>query len=150
MENLLTNDQIMLNTVCSTKDELFDIVSQRAFELGICDSADGVKADLLARESEMATGINCGFAIPHTKSAHVQHPAVMFVRTTAPLEWETLDGSEVTRVIALLVPESGQNTHLRMIAHLASSLMDPEFIEFLSAEEDVDALREKISERLSE
>lgn len=149
MEMLIETSHIMLDAPCQTKAEVLEMVSRRAEELGVAESAQDVLKDLFARENEMATGINGGFAIPHTKSPHVRRPAVMFVRMEHPVEWETLDGSDVKCAIALMVPSENEgNVHLKMIAHLAGSLMDPEFTGFLTNEESAEKICESIADHL--
>lgn len=128
MANLVDAKHIFLGCDLSAKEAILQFVSDKAMSLGIVDSAVGVLDDLHAREAEISTGLQDGFAIPHAKSSHVLNPSVLFVRTLTPVSWGTLDDSEVSCVFALLVPDKNEdNAHLKMLSRLAVNLMDDDF-----------------------
>ena len=145
MSNIVERKQIFLDEGLSDKASVLDFVAARAADLGICDTAEALRADLEKREGEISTGLQDGFAIPHAKSAHVLTPSVVFVRTAEPIAWETLDGSDVRCVFALLVPESDAgSTHLRLISKLATHLLDKEFKDRITTARDPEELTEFI------
>lgn len=137
MSQLIDSDHIFLDEDLADKEVVLDFVSNKAEKLGICTSAKALRTDLEKREGEISTGLQDGFAIPHAKSAHVLEPSVLFLRTIAPIAWETLDGSDVRCIFALLVPESDAgSTHLRLISKLATNLLEKKFKEHLALADD--------------
>jgi len=126
---LLHDYDICLDVDASTKEELFAFAGERAVEHGVASDAAAVAEDLMARERQMATGLTKGFAIPHTKSSHVDAVDVLYVRTNAPIAWEAMDDEPTQYFFVLLVPEANEgNVHLKMISELATCLLEDDFI----------------------
>ena len=151
-EDIINERQVFLGVSAHNKDEALAFVAKEAVELGIATDEDGLKADLLHREEQMATGLAGGFAIPHAKSAHVEHPAVVYVALAEPVSWSSFDGSslDVDRLFVLLVPEAeAGTTHLELLSSLAVCLIDEAFCEKVraldAAAELADYLRERVA-----
>lgn len=141
MNEMISPSTIYFDHPAKTKGELLAFVAHQAFQNGISSSEAGLLQDLENRENEISTGLQDGFAIPHAKSRHVLKPAVMFVRTKEPIPWETLDGSPVSCVFSLLVPEVNEgNLHLKMLSKLAVNLMDEDFKSSIASSQDPDKL----------
>ncbi|WP_187324480.1 PTS sugar transporter subunit IIA [Olsenella uli] len=150
MDKFIDGSRVFLDVPLADKDAVLRFVSEKAVALGICDTAENLLADLYKREGETSTGLQDGFAIPHSKSPHVFEPSVIFVRTVDPIAWETLDGGDVRCVFALLVPESdGGSTHLRLISKLAMHLLDKEFKSHITASTDPDEICEYIAQSIA-
>ena len=150
MERFIDISHILLNQPLSDKKTVFAFAAARAKNLGICIDESDLAADLAAREAEIPTGLQDGFAIPHTKSPHVLKPAVLFIRTTDSIPWETLDDSDVNCIFVLLVPEADAgSTHLRLMSKLATCLLDKEFKAYLTNADSAEALSSFIEERIS-
>lgn len=150
MERFIDISHIFLNQPLVDKKDVFAFAAKQAQALGICASASDLAADLAAREDGIPTGLQDGYAIPHTKSEHVLKPAVLFIRTTEPIPWETLDDTDVTCIFALLVPEADAgSTHLRLMSKLATCLLDKDFKAHLASSDDAKELSSFIEERIS-
>lgn len=124
------------------QNAVFEALAAKAVELGVAADASAIVSDLHEREAEASTGFGNGVAVPHTKSANVSTPAILFARLTAPVEWYALDDAPVDTVINILVPESGSDTHLQLLAKLARRLVHKDFVDHLKGDsiEDVCAL----------
>lgn len=146
-----SNKNIFFNIEGDTKENILLFISIQAKELGICDDQEGLLKDLNIRESEISTGLQDGFAIPHARSAYVKEPAIMFLKTKQELPWETFDKSNVRYIFSLLVPiENENNTHLQMLSTLATCLMEDSFRDKVKECEDKDALTDYIFENMKE
>lgn len=117
-------DRVLLNTECSNKEEVLLYISTQMEELGIVDKREDFLKALHERESQGMTGLTDGFAIPHGKDAMVKAAAVVYVRNRAGVEWETLDGTKVTDIFALAIPQDGSDEHLDNLIAISTSLMD--------------------------
>lgn len=148
-DRLINEETIAFACPATDKDGLFRFVAARAEKLGIADDAAALVADLHAREAEATTGLMDGFAIPHAKSAHVLSPAIFYVRCAAALPWETMDGSAVHNVFALLVPAANAgDLHLEMLSKLAVCLLDDDFKTMVTTAADASEMTQRICEAL--
>lgn len=133
-----TKDNIILNSLATTKEELLKEIAQYAKEKNYIDNVDNIYQAFLTREAEYSTGLQDGFAIPHAKALSVTTATVLYVRTNQVLDWETFDDGGVTDVFALLVPKKEEGTvHIKMLSQLATALLEDSFKEELKATNDV-------------
>lgn len=96
------------------------------------------------RESEVSTGLQNSFAIPHAKADCIMKPTVLYLKLLHPIEWETFDDKPVQNIFALLVPTKHEGTlHLEMISRIATSLLDDEFIMIVKNSSNIDELEKQ-------
>lgn len=150
MKEFVQPGQVLLDIDCTTKDEVLALLSDKAFELGIADDRDAVKAAFDAREEEGSTGMMDGFAVPHAKTDAIKDAAVIVMRFAAPIaDWESIDGSEITVGIALLVPDAeAGSTHIALLAQIARALMDDGFRDAIRGASEAAQIADLINARL--
>lgn len=151
MKEFVKPAQVLLDLDCTTKDEVLSLLSDKALELGITDDRDAVKAAFDAREEEGPTGMMDGFAVPHAKTDAIKDAAVIVTRFVAPIaDWESIDGTEITVGIALLVPDAeAGSTHIALLAQIARALMDEGFREVIRTATEPSQVSELINDRLA-
>lgn len=88
------------------------------------DDRDTVLSALRAREETMSTGIGFGIAIPHASSDRVSEVVAAFGRSTAGIEFDSLDNAPVKFIVLFVVPKDQFQTHLRTLAAIAKFLND--------------------------
>lgn len=88
------------------------------------DDRESVLAALRVREETMSTGIGFGIAIPHASSEKVGKGVACFGRSSAGIEFESLDNQPVKFVVLFVVPKDQFQTHLRTLAAIAKFLND--------------------------
>jgi nitrogen PTS system EIIA component len=88
------------------------------------EDQETVLAALRAREETMSTGIGFGIAIPHASSEKVSQVVACFGRSSAGIEFESLDNQPVRFVVLFVVPKDQFQTHLRTLAAIAKFLND--------------------------
>lgn len=148
---MVKEDYIYFNIDAATKEEALEFISDKAYELGVTDNRDGLLGDFLKREEEFSTGIQDEFAIPHAKSDHAKKIAIFYVTSKNPLEWETMDGTKVKYMFALIVPtENAGNDHLMMISKLATNLLEDEFKDTVKSCTDKSVLKEYLLKKMKE
>lgn len=81
---------------------------------------------LIGRERLGSTGIGNGVAIPHARDAHCKAPVAGFLKLQEPIDFDAVDGEPVDLVFVLLVPEAADDTHLALLAQVASIMNDAE------------------------
>lgn len=151
MKEFVKPAQVLLDLDCTTKDEVLSLLSDKALELGITDDRDAVKAAFDAREEEGSTGMMDGFAVPHAKTDAIKDAAVIVTRFVVPIaDWESIDGTEITVGIALLVPDAeAGSTHIALLAQIARALMDEGFREVIRTATEPSQVSELINDRLA-
>lgn len=151
MKEFVKPAQVLLDLDCTTKDEVLSLLSDKALELGITDDRDAVKAAFDAREEEGSTGMMDGFTVPHAKTDAIKDAAVIVTRFVAPIaDWESIDGTEITVGIALLVPDAeAGSTHIALLAQIARALMDEGFREAIRTATESSQVSELINDRLA-
>ena len=92
-----------------------------------------------------------GFSVPHAKTDAIKDAAVIVTRFVAPIaDWESIDGTEITVGIALLVPDAeAGSTHIALLAQIARALMDEGFREVIRTATEPSQVSELINDRLA-
>lgn len=140
---------ILLDVPATDKVSLFQFIATVAVERGIVEDKEALVKAFLERESEVSTGLQESFAIPHAKADFIKEPTVLFLNLCQPIEWETFDEQPVSNVFALLVPSQYQGTlHLEMISRIATSLLEDEFINTVKNSSDKDELEQQIAKAM--
>lgn len=80
---------------------------------------------LLERERLGSTGLGHGIALPHARLKDTGHVLGAFVQTAKGIDYDAADGEPVDLAFALLVPETANEEHLQLLAHLATLFSDP-------------------------
>ena len=77
---------------------------------------------LLERERLGSTGIGEGIAIPHGKIEDLDQLVLSFGRSTAGIDFESMDGKPAHLFFLLVAPENCAGIHLRALAKIAQLL----------------------------
>jgi len=124
---LLNEDSIILECELKDKEEIIRYLANVALSTNRIVEAEPYVQAVLHRESEFSTGVGYGVAIPHGKSSVVNHAFVLFCKVN-DVDWSSLDGTSVTMVFMIGVPEQDNtNEHLKILAMLSRKLMKEEF-----------------------
>jgi nitrogen PTS system EIIA component len=101
---------------------------------------DSVLAALRQREETMSTGIGFGIAIPHASSNCVNEVVAAFGRSSAGIEFDSLDNSPVKFIVLFVVPKDQFQVHLRTLAAIAKFLNDKSVREQLGRAESAEEI----------
>lgn len=129
INQLISEERVFLDEYVEDKDDLFEKVDEKAFEMGIINKKGVLYQALLKREEESSTAFDDGFAIPHGKAEGILKPAIFIYRLSNKIEWESLDGSDTNIAIILAIPKTEEtNTlHLKIISGVARKLIYDDF-----------------------
>ena len=145
MKNIFTKTHIFFNTEAKTQDDAFKAIAKIAFDAGYVENEEAYYLGLHEREKEATTGFQDGIAIPHSKNNTVLKPGVFLVKFTNPIAWNALDGQDVHVAIALTIPETGGEMHLRILSKIARKLIDDNFRTVLKTSDDIETLYQVIT-----
>ena len=85
-----------------------------------------------AREALGSTGFGRGVAMPHARLPGLKRPVAAFLRMTAPVDFEAVDGVPVDFVFALVSPEQAGAAHLQALAAISRIMRDERMHEILA------------------
>ncbi len=123
---LLSINTILLNIEGNQKEETIDQLVEILFKAGKISDRSEFKAAILKREEQSTTGIGDGIAIPHAKTKVVNEAAIVFGKSAAGVNYESLDGKPAHLFFMIAAPEGANNTHLEALARLSGLLMKAE------------------------
>ncbi|ASB90786.1 fructose PTS transporter subunit IIA [Bacillus sonorensis] len=143
-------EHICLHEELSSQAEVFDRLAEIAYDSGIAASKEAVVNGLAKRETESTTGFIDGFAIPHTKLEDIKEAAVLIMKNKTGIEWNALDQTPVTFIIALFIPDAEANsTHLQLLSSLSRMLVHDDVRRQLLEAESPEAIQHTISAYIS-
>ncbi|MFK9092941.1 fructose-specific PTS transporter subunit EIIC [Bacillus salipaludis] len=123
---LLTEDTILLNIEGNQKEDTIDQLVDVLFHADKISNSGEFKAAILKREEQSTTGIGEGIAIPHAKTKAVKEAAIVFGKSLAGVNYESLDGKPAHLFFMIAAPDGANNTHLEALARLSGLLMKVE------------------------
>ena len=131
--DLLKKDTVIIDLVATSKVEVIDELTKKLDETGRLNSLEGYREAILKREEQSTTGIGEGIAIPHAKTDAVKIPSIAFAKSTAGVDYESLDGQPVHLVFMIAASAGANNEHLETLSRLSMLLMDDSFRDKLMA-----------------
>lgn len=140
---LVTPRCISLDNDWNSKEEVMKGMTDNLLLAGRCRYPRKLEADLWAREAVFSTGLGFSFAIPHSKSEHIEQSTISVARLKAPVMW----GDEEAQFIIMLTlnKHAAGDQHMRIFSRLARRIMHDDFRSALvnaSSEEAIASLLE--------
>ncbi len=135
ISKILPLENVLLDADSTSKKRVFERVgllfenSQKLARSQVFDS-------LFAREKLGSTGLGQGVAIPHGRIKNLREAVAAFVKTSAPIPFDSPDGLPVNLIFVLLVPERATDLHLQLLGELAQMFSDNSFREQLFSSSD--------------
>ncbi len=134
---MVSTECITLDRDLRSKEEVIKALADNLFITGRCRYPNKLADDLWAREDVFSTGLGFGFAIPHTKSEHIEQSAISVCRLTNPIEW----GDEQAQFIIMLTlnKHAAGDQHMKIFSKLARKIMHADFREqLMTADSDIE------------
>lgn len=114
----------------STKEAVIGRLGTLVADAGRADDGAALLQAALARETQSATGLPGGIAIPHCRSAAVREPSIAFARLRPPVDFGAQDGP-ADLVFLIAAPEGAGAEHMKLLSSLARALVRPDFVQSL-------------------
>ncbi len=102
---------------------------------------------VLEREATRTTGIGYGLAIPHGKSAGVDHLIMALGRCEKPIDFQAIDGKPVSLIWLLVSPPDRTGQHITTLAKISKLMMLDRFRSDLNKAEDAAAMFDIITQQ---
>ena len=126
--DLMIEPVMILDLRSVTKEAVIDELIASLNKSGRINDAAAFKQAILAREAQSSTGIGEGIAMPHAKTSAVNQPTIVFGKSSAGVEYESLDEQPAHFFFMIAVPEGESNLHLQALKVLSRMLLDPDFL----------------------
>lgn len=143
---LITGDCISLDNDWRSKEEVIKGMTDNLLLAGRCRYPRKLEADLWAREAVFSTGLGFSFAIPHSKSEHIEQSTISVARLPAPVRW----GDDEAQFIIMLTlnKHAAGDQHMRIFSRLARRIMHDEFRSALVNAASTEAVAELLRHEL--
>ncbi len=128
---LMPSGLITLEEPPAEKTDAIEYLLDHITETGRVTDRESALSALVQREQETTTGVGKGIAIPHAQTSAVDQPSVAFCRSSAGIDFQSMDGKPAHLVFMILVPENGSDEHLEILSSLSRSLLHEEVREGL-------------------
>ncbi|MGL5205736.1 MAG: PTS fructose transporter subunit IIABC [Metamycoplasmataceae bacterium] len=150
---LLNRDLFFIEIESDTRDNVLKFICDNAEQKNIIKkkASNKVFNSFLDRENESSTGFEDGFAIPHAVSDSIINPAIIFVRLTNGVDWNSLDSQPAQYIIALFIPkEQRSESHMNVLSTLAVALLNEDFKNIIKYSGDIDQIFQAFENQLHE
>ncbi len=139
IRTIISADHVQEGLTCANKKALFQQLGLLASRVLSLDSKTVVSA-LTEREKLGSTGFGSGVAIPHGKVEGLDKVVGLFVRLSAPIDFQSVDGLPVDLVFVLLSPPLAGAEHLKSLASVSRLLRDKQMLAKLRGASTTDAI----------
>ncbi len=145
--DLLKPQGIRLNASLADKGQAIDLLVKLHQSCGNLKDKELYKKDILAREQMGTTAVGNGIAVPHAKSAGVQHAGLCAITVKGGVDYSAPDGNNSDIIFMIAAPDGQTDEHLEMLSRLMTMLMDDEFCNRLRSAKTPDEFLKYISEQ---
>lgn len=122
---LLTTSATQQGAEIASKKRVLEVASEMLATSVSGTDADAIFAGLLNRERLGSTGLGAGVGIPHCRISGADKPAAALMTLAEPIDFDAIDSRPVDLICALIVPDDGNDEHLKTLAGLAELFSDP-------------------------
>lgn len=145
LKTLFTEDLMIGSLKANNKNKAIEEMVDQLDKQGKLLNKSAYLQAVLDREEEYSTGIGMGIAIPHGKSTGVKEPALVFARSEAGVDFDSMDGEPAHLIFMVAVPESANEDHLKILGLISRKLMHKDVRDQLMAAKSYDEVLKIIS-----
>lgn len=144
IQEVLRKDLMLLNFTALSKHNVLEQLVHQLVLGNVLEASDQeafIKV-LEAREAQGSTAIGDKIAIPHGMSELIKQPTVVFARSEAGIDFDSLDGNPSHFFFLIATPHGEGQDHLKILSSLAGQLMQEQVIHSLeTAQTEDDVVR---------
>ena len=125
-KEMFSKERVTFDLKSQTKKEVIDELIDILVADGKVNDKDAFREAVLKREEEFSTGIGMSIAIPHGKSDSVNEASIVFGRSDAGIDYESMDDLPAHLFFLIAVPMESSDLHLRALSEISRNLMHKE------------------------
>jgi len=122
ISEILKKDFVIANLSGKDKPDVLRELSNFLKSKGVVKDQETLYDNLMKREVLGSTGIGENVAVPHAKSAEIDHVTTLFARSTGGIDFAALDQKPVHFVCLLIAPSNSTGIHLKALARISRLL----------------------------
>lgn len=128
---VIESGRVLCNVEARSKKHSLDILSE-LLATAVPDLSQGTVFDsLIQREKVGSTDLDGGIAIPHGCLEGIDRIYGAFVKLSAPVDYDAVDGQPVDLLCGLLLPRGGEQECGHQLQEFARLFRDPALLEAL-------------------
>ena len=140
LSSIINKDCSKAAVLFNSKKRALEYISELASQHLPDHNAHEILDAFLTREKLGSTGIGKGIAIPHGRLKGIDSIFAILVTNQNSINFDAIDNRPVDILLAMLVPEGDNASHLKTLAEIAGKLNNKEFCKQLRQAPDDDAL----------
>lgn len=125
-KEMFSKERVTFDLKSQTKKEVIDELIDILVADGKVNDKDAFREAVMKREEEFSTGIGMSIAIPHGKSDSVNEASIVFGRSNAGIDYESMDDLPAHLFFLIAVPMESSDLHLRALSEISRNLMHKE------------------------
>jgi len=128
LTDIITPARVAANLDGGSKKRVLELAAEFiASESGL--DASAIYQGLIDRERLGSTGIGYGVAIPHCRLEALETADAKgyLIQLSQGVDFDAIDSQPVELIFILLVPQTTNQVHLNLLAHLADCFSDDQF-----------------------
>ena len=122
LSDIMRAEQVLPDLQARTKKAVLEELSQAALRKAPGLELNTLMAILQERERLGSTGIGDGVAIPHGKLDSLDNLVLVFGRSLAGIDFDSLDGRPARLFFLVLAPANSAGIHLKALARISRLL----------------------------
>ena len=122
LSDIMRAEQVLPDLQARTKKAVLEELSQAALHKAPGLELNTLMAILQERERLGSTGIGDGVAIPHGKLDSLDNLVLVFGRSLAGIDFDSLDGRPAHLFFLVLAPANSAGIHLKALARISRLL----------------------------
>lgn len=125
---LITEELVVLNLKCNSKEEIIKELAQKLVDAGLVDDYSSYLTSLFKREEIAPTTVGYDIGLPHGKCSSVKKAAIAFATLEKPVVWDLATDEKVKMIFMLAIPENeDSSTHSNLLVELSRKILDDDF-----------------------
>lgn len=139
--SLFEDDLCLFHLRSRKKNSILEEMTEHLEKTGKVSDKELIMKMLKNRESLGSTGLGKGVAFPHGKSLAIKELTILFGKSNAGVDFDSLDG-EPTRIFFLILAPSNRDpeTYLELLSELLKLIKQPDKLKKLHEVEDFESL----------
>jgi PTS system nitrogen regulatory IIA component len=135
LADILSEESVLFCTDIKTKRDVLERLSGKAAQATGFPASEILEA-LSDREALGSTGLGNGIAVPHGRFSGLKGVTAVFMKLSAPVDFDSVDDQPVDLVMMLLAPVGAGADHLKALARVARVLRTDSVAESLRRAHD--------------
>ena len=144
LSSIINKDCSKAAVLFNSKKRALEYISELASQHLPDHNAHEILDAFLTREKLGSTGIGKGIAIPHGRLKGIDSIFAILITNQNSINFDAIDNRPVDILLAMLVPEGDNASHLKTLAEIAGKLNNKEFCKQLRQAPNDDALYQVI------